>query len=585
MLSLCLLAPQGGFEQPPVGLTVVVVDVGHGSSTVIRAPDGAVHVIDGGLSGQGTAAVDPVIRALSPTAYGYTVATHYHTDHIGGLDEVLNAFPFQVAFDRGDESPWSSSAMQQYLAAAGARRRTPTVGQVLDLGGGAEMKVLAVNGAVLGGTQVAVRGKLGEENARSIAMRLDYGDFSMWLGGDLTGGVLGEPDVETPTSLVCGDVDVYLANHHGSQWSTNSNLVTQLQPELACISAGIGNGLGAPAATTIDRLNSPGASVPVIVTTVGSRRTGYSVGSSVTITTDGRRYRATAAGGDYLDFVVDEVGTLPPGPSDVRISEVQRVPGRYEAFLEVANVGARPFSFRDVRVASQAGNYLIGTSAVLLPGRSITLQRDGDPARNGGQPLGLVWPNQTFALAAASDTLRLSWGPTQLDLLSYGANFSGGSGVSAERVDLLGASVEANFVPAVVNYGRGVYGTPGSTNTADLTSFTAGLEVVAGPGWFTLHGAALSHGGMVDVMALSLANGPGFSLLGTTVPLALDPLLTFTFSVPGFVGVLPAGGYRSFRVDGVAPLAPTTIYGAHVVIDLANGVVPTVSPATPFVIR
>ena len=171
MLSLCLLAPQGGFEQPPVGLTVVVVDVGHGSSTVIRAPDGAVHVIDGGLSGQGTAAVDPVIRARSPTAYGYTVATHYHTDHIGGLDEVLNAFPFQVAFDRGDESPWSSSAMQQYLAAAGARRRTPTVGQVLDLGGGAEMKVLAVNGAVLGGTQVAVRGKLGEENARSIAMR------------------------------------------------------------------------------------------------------------------------------------------------------------------------------------------------------------------------------------------------------------------------------------------------------------------------------------------------------------------------------------------------------------------------------
>ena len=38
------------------------------------------------------------------------------------------------------------------------------------------------------GTVVNVSSSAQQENSRSMAMRIDYGDFSMWVGGDLTGG-------------------------------------------------------------------------------------------------------------------------------------------------------------------------------------------------------------------------------------------------------------------------------------------------------------------------------------------------------------------------------------------------------------
>lgn len=586
VLSLCLALPQGGAETPPTGLTIVMVDVDQGSSTVIQAPDGTVHLIDGGLTGMGLSAVDPVVRSLSPTGYGYTIATHYHTDHIGGLDELLNAYPFQVAFDRGDESPWSSSAMQEYLVAAGSRRQTPVVGQTLQLGGGAVLRFLALNGEVLGGTKVSVRGRIGEENARSIAMRVEYGDFSLWVGGDLTGGYLSEPDVETPTALACGDVDVYIANHHGSRWSTNANLVARLRPELALASAGIGNGVGAPSVAVINRLNSASASIPMLATTVGSRMKGFSVCGTVTITTDGSRYRATAANGGFFDFAVDEAATLPPGPGDIRISEIQRLPGSSKAYLEIVNIGARPCSLRDVRVSAQTGGYLFGSSALLIPGRPVMLQQDGYPVLNGGLPLGMVWPNQAaFSLGGVSDNLQLSVGSTTLDAVSYGSGFAGGAGAAAERVDLLGSSVGANFAAATVAYSSGLSGTPAASNSVDASSFPARLEVEVSPGRFTLHGASLSHGGMADVMALSFGNSPGFALLGNTIPLALDPLLSFSFAIPGFVGTLPSEGYRSFSVSVASPVTPTTLYGAHIVVDLSTGTIPVVSPAVPFLLR
>ena len=151
-------------------MTVVCVDVGHGDGTVIRAPNGIVHVIDAGLDNLGTTAITPVVQSLSPAGYGFTVATHYDVCHIGGLDEVLTAFPFQLAFDRGNENTPNHSAMTGYLGAVGARRSTVVEGQVIQLGGGATLTVVAVNGRVAGGTIVPVVGTAREENSRSIAM-------------------------------------------------------------------------------------------------------------------------------------------------------------------------------------------------------------------------------------------------------------------------------------------------------------------------------------------------------------------------------------------------------------------------------
>lgn len=589
LLCLGLLCPQGGLESAPQGLTVVVVDVGQGSSTVIRAPDGTVHVIDAGEEGKGFQVVNGVLASLQPTSWGHTFATHFHIDHIGGLDEVLQPQrPFVHCYDRGDTAAPSHSSFVGYVAAAGARRRTPSEGQVIQLGGGATATILALNGRVVGGTVVNLSGTAQEENSRSLAMRVDYGDFSMWVGGDLTGGGNGTADVESPASTQCGDVDVYLADHHGSNTSTNATLVNRLAPELSVFSAGSGNNFGHPQSNIINRLNQSAASTVLMGTSDGAGSIGFSVTGQLTIATDGTRYRATANNGEFLDFFVDEVTGVLPSPGGMRISELHRdpqsVPDSNGEYFELTNVGGRPVSLRGLRVSTNSGVYTIAADVMLVPGRPLSVMRDGYVGRNGGLPLGLVAPFNALVLGNGSDTLSLQSGVVPIDAVSYTTGFPGGSGVAAERLDLLGLSNAQNFGVAASTYGQGDRGTPGRRNSTDTSNFTARLVVDSVPGSLTFHGSALSHGGALDVLALAFTSTPGFNLFGTQVPLTLDPLLQLTFTLPGFVGRLPQEGYRSFHVDLPSPNSATgtPAFGAHVTLIPFPLSVPTVSPAVPF---
>lgn len=85
--------PQGTMADAPVGLTIVMVDVGQGDGFVVRAPDGQIHVVDAGHDGKGILFMLPVINGLQPTGYGFPVLSHFHADHVGGLDELLVARP------------------------------------------------------------------------------------------------------------------------------------------------------------------------------------------------------------------------------------------------------------------------------------------------------------------------------------------------------------------------------------------------------------------------------------------------------------------------------------------------------------
>ena len=584
-----LAFPQGpaGDEAPPQGLTVVLVNVGQGDGAVIRAPDGTIHVVDAGVSGQGTAAVLPVIQALGASSFGATFASHYHPDHIGGLDEVLAARPFTRAWDRGDVNRLVGTDVTNYLNAAGARRAAVTDGQVIELGGGARVTVIAVNGKVWNGPQVPVVGTAQEENSRCVALRLEYRDFSMWLGGDLTGGASSTADVESPASLVCGDVDVYRVNHHGSNTSTNTNLVTRLAPELALFSCGSANPYGHPTTQTLNRLNQAAAARVLLATTEGTGSIGFGVGGNVTLTTDGTRYRATAQDGRFLDFYVDEIVDATPAPGDVRISEVHRAPAAaplHGEWLELQNVAASPVSLRNVSIQSRTGTFTIVTNLMLLPGRPVVLGRDGYAARNGGLPLGVTWPYLALDLGDAGDALVVRHGTATIDSLTYATPFAGGSGVAAERTDLLAGTGPAVFAPAATAYGAGDRGTPGARNAADTTAHPSRLAVRPAVGALALHAAALSHGGRVGVVGLAFADQPGFAFLNGFVPLAPDALLSLSVQLPGFADTIPAEGYRSLRVPLPQPNPFTGMpgYAAHIVIDPATLTVPAVSPAMRF---
>lgn len=74
------------------------------------------------------------------------------------------------------------------------------------------------------------------ENQLSLALRIDYGEFRYYTGGDCPGiADLGAPrwnDVETPMSKAIGEVDIAVMDHHGNRDSHNEFNVRTLRPRV-----------------------------------------------------------------------------------------------------------------------------------------------------------------------------------------------------------------------------------------------------------------------------------------------------------------------------------------------------------------
>ena len=85
---------------------VSYIDVGQGSSTFAKLPDGKTLLIDGGNVEYGETVVN-FLNKHSVSKIDYLIATHADSDHIGGLNDVLENFevknifrPFQIAVSK-----------------------------------------------------------------------------------------------------------------------------------------------------------------------------------------------------------------------------------------------------------------------------------------------------------------------------------------------------------------------------------------------------------------------------------------------------------------------------------------------------
>ena len=239
-------------------LVIHVLDVGQGDCTLIISPTGGTFLFDAGWNGMGNDVVCPYLDALGLTALDYIGCSHYHADHIGGIDEViyyLGIDSIRVAvLDRG----WSytTATYDDYAAAAAPKRQTIVDGQVIDLGGGVTITCVAVNG---NGQLSPPYDDQYNENDLCVALLVEYGDFDFFVAGDLSGvNSSYYHDIETSVAAEVGDIDIYRVDHHGSASNSNVNLVSTLLPEVSIISVG-DNSYGHPTQTVIDRLISYGS--------------------------------------------------------------------------------------------------------------------------------------------------------------------------------------------------------------------------------------------------------------------------------------------------------------------------------------
>jgi len=321
-------------------LEIHYIDVGWGGSVFIKGPTGITVLMEAGNTGMGTQYVVPYLKSIGvqpANGIDYVIGGHQHCDHIGGLDEVIQAGYNIHIKQYYNGSTYSSTCADGWnSASAGTTAGAPIampVGTVIDLGNGATITCIARNGSIIGGGSVAVT----DENDRSIALLIKYGGFDYIWASDLGGGPdactgrsTTQLDVETSVInaispggahplISAGGIDLMHVNHHGSESSSNPTYFNKIKPAVAIIGVGAGESTGwdLPRIKSVDSvlLGSSGCTTAppayVLQTEEGNpagtntSHSGYCVGN-IKITTDG-----------ISIFTVSADGAVHQGPNEL----------------------------------------------------------------------------------------------------------------------------------------------------------------------------------------------------------------------------------------------------------------------------
>ncbi len=235
-----LKTPSGG----SVGgnLSVHYIDVGQGDCILISSK-GTNVLVDCGESSES----DKVIKYLSDLnidKLDYVVGTHPHSDHMGGMSEIVKAFDigeFIIPHLADDDFP-TTVYFNKFLDAVEDKNVKLTEAE---LG-----RKLVIGDAV--GTIIAPNSEnYGNTNNYSVGILLENGKNSFIFTGDAE----EKAEKEILSSYGLSHVDVYKAGHHGSDTSSSEEFLEAISPDYAVISCGTGNSYGHPKDITLQKLS------------------------------------------------------------------------------------------------------------------------------------------------------------------------------------------------------------------------------------------------------------------------------------------------------------------------------------------
>lgn len=228
-------------------LRVNYIDVGQGDCILIEFGDETM-LVDSGERGNEQTVIN-YLRNAGVDSLDYVLVSHQHTDHMGSMAGVLEAFEVeQIIMPRiSKESTPTNSTYTKFLNAVsqcGAKVVAASVGKTYSIG---EAVV-----TILGPINV-----VDDLNDMSVVMRLDYGETSFLFTGDA--GRDAEADIiDAGYDLDC---DVLKAGHHGSKASSSADFLNCVTPEVVIITCGEDNDYGHPHSAALKRIKEHTQSV------------------------------------------------------------------------------------------------------------------------------------------------------------------------------------------------------------------------------------------------------------------------------------------------------------------------------------
>lgn len=271
VLAFCAALLTGTLYAGEKGLQIFLVDVEGGQATLFVPPHGQSLLIDTGWGYNAYRDANRIAAAAKLAKIkkiDYVLITHYHSDHVGGVPQLVGKMPVGAFIDHGpnrEESKTSSTLYKEYQdATAGSEHITAKPGDRLPVKG-LEITVVSADGKTLdvpleGAGQsnpacagVAKKDPHPSENARSLGVVIRFGDFRVADLGDLTWNK--ELALMCPANKL-GKADLFVVSHHGLDQSNSPALVHALAPRAAIMDNAAKKG-GSPAAWDVVK-SSPG---------------------------------------------------------------------------------------------------------------------------------------------------------------------------------------------------------------------------------------------------------------------------------------------------------------------------------------
>ena len=236
-LGLCFSLLLSWWEPMLDDARMTILDVGQGQAILLQTEGRSFLVDCGGDSDTQTAdLIAGTLLSQGVTRLDGIILSHYDRDHAGALENLLTRIPTELLL-----VPDTKHAPYDCLSDG----RVCCVSDTLEL--------------TCGGTKITVFAPIydGEDNENSMCVLFERENCVILITGDRS--AFGERMLMRKTKLP--DVDVLIAGHHGSKYSTSEELISAVEPEIVMISVGKDNSYGHPAPELLQRLQESGCTV------------------------------------------------------------------------------------------------------------------------------------------------------------------------------------------------------------------------------------------------------------------------------------------------------------------------------------
>ncbi|MFA5179719.1 MAG: DNA internalization-related competence protein ComEC/Rec2 [Syntrophales bacterium] len=238
--------------------SATAIDVGQGSSILVRFPGDQTMLIDGGgfinsTFDVGKYIVGPYLWNEGLNRIDIVVLTHPHPDHLNGLPFILDNFRVREVWTNGEMSASEEFiCFQDIIKNKGLIRTHMSAGNGPVVIGGVRIEYLNPPGPV---SPKETESTFTETNDGSLVMRMTYGGVSFLFPGDIS--FMTEERLASDARELRSHV--LFVPHHGGRTSSSEAFLKRLRLQTAIISVGADNLFLLPHPDVVQRLNQQGA--------------------------------------------------------------------------------------------------------------------------------------------------------------------------------------------------------------------------------------------------------------------------------------------------------------------------------------